>query len=391
MHPYDQIRELPADPIFGLSAKFKADKRPGKFTFVTGYFRKQDLTTPVLDTVAEAEKRLAEARHKREYLPIDGDLEFATEIGKLAFGSHWDPEKIYGLQTVGGTGALFLIGKLAKAWTNVIAISDPTWTNHWGIFTLAGLKTEPYPYYANRKLQFDGCVEKLQSLPKGACVLIHTNCHNTTGFDLTKEQWQELCALVEKKQLYPILDMAYQGFSATPDEDAYGPRLFFEKGLNFALTYTCAKNFSIYGERAGALFVVDQSSKNLRAIKSQIKAQIRGCYSNPPIHAAAIVKTILKSSDLKAKWLKELEGMRKRMHAVRNAFVDLLVQKDPEGNWEPIRQGKGLFCCSDLSSKAVTRLCEEKALYVAVDGRINLTGLNDQNLEQFVDALLEMQ
>ena len=388
MSPYDSIQELPSDPIFGLSAKFLKDPRQNKYTFVTGYFRGDNLVTPVLDTVAEVELALAKERMKREYLPISGDKKFCDLLGHLIFGGRYDESEMAAIHTVGGTGALYLAGRLATHFTDQIAISQPTWSNHWNIFTHAGLKTEPYPYYLDRKLHFDWCLEKLNSLAERACVLLHTSCHNPTGMDLTKEQWMELSALMKKKRLFPLFDMAYLGFSGEPDDDAFAPRYFFDEGHAFALTFTAAKNFSIYSERVGALYFAGDPKK-MEAVRSHVMASIRGSYSNPPVHGACIVKRILSEPELKKRWIEELKGMRKRMDGIRARFTDLLTKKDPNGGWEFIRNGKGLFFFSELTPKSIEKLRVEKGLYIAEDGRVNLTGLNDSNLELFVDAFLE--
>lgn len=391
MSPYDSIPLLPPDPIFGLAKDFKADPRPDKYTFVTGYYRGESLRTPLLKCIEEVEKGLIPQKLSKEYLPIHGDQEFIDALGELIFGEGMKADRIFGIQTVGGTGALYLAGRLAGLWTNQIAISNPTWPNHWGIFTAAGLKTDGYPYYNKKTLQFDWCIEKFLTLPERSAVLLHTGCHNPTGLDFTPEQWRRVLEVLEKKQLYPILDMAYQGFHKTPAEDAYPARLFLSKGIDFALTYTCAKTFSMYGERGGALYVVSNSSKSLAAIGSQLNHIARGIYSNPPIHPALLVKTVLKTPQLRTMWLDELDQMRKRMREIRKDFIDLISSRDPGGEWEKLAKGHGLFCSSELPPEAVIRLREEKGLYLAADGRINLTGLNHKNLEQFVDALLSMK
>ncbi len=391
MARFDSISETPPDPIFGLSAQFRADSRSNKCTFITGYYRTETLETSLLESVAEAESFLTKQKLARNYLPIDGDQEYIEEIGKLTFGPMWDKKRICGIQTVGGTGALYLAGRLATHWTDQIAISSETWINHWSIFTLAGLKTKSYPYYENKALQFEKTVEKLHSLPKQSCLLLHTNCHNPTGFDFSQEEWKEIAEVCKKNELFPILDMAYQGFSAELEEDAFCVHLFMEKEIEFALTYTCAKNFSIYGERAGALFIVAYSEKARSAIRSQLKMLARGSYSNPPMHAAMLVKTVLQTPEWNKKWREELKEMRNRMRSIRKDFVDAISEKDPNGNWEALRNGRGLFCLSELSTEAIETLREEKALYLAVDGRINLTGLNQDNLKPFVDAIVAVK
>jgi len=381
---YENIPAFPPDPIFGLSAKFKTDPRKDKYTFITGYFRNEELKTPVLDCISQVERHLANEKIPKEYLPIDGDREFIEAVEKLAFGKVDD--RITGIQTVGGTGALYLAGRLAKSWTDQIAISDPTWANHWKIFAGSGLKTLPYPYFRNRSLVFQEMLDALSGLKEKTCVLLHTSSHNPSGMDLSHQEWEQLYELLKEKKLFPILDMAYQGFASTPDEDAYAPRFFLEKGMEFALTYTCAKSFSMYGERAGALFVIGDGSNVL----GQLKSLAREIYSNPPMHASSLVKGVLKDPKLEKLWHEELSQMRKRMEEVRKSFIDMMVAKDPNGNWGPLRKGKGLFCPSELSKSAIEKLQSEKGMYLAVDGRINLTGINEKNLEMFTDAIVSV-
>lgn len=368
---FDSFTEAPADPIFKLNGMYKADTRPDKLSFIIGYYLDENLKVPLLKSVAKAEEHLVKQKLPREYLPIEGDKELVTEIGKLVFGSE---KEMMGVQTVGGTGALYLAAKVVKQWTEVVAIPDPTWVNHTGIFSLAGFKCETYPYYDRGELHFEEMVKKMRSLPEGSAVLLHTNCHNPSGFDLSHKQWQQLSDLFKKRRLFPLFDMAYQGFSDEPEADAYAPRLFLDEGHEFALTYSCAKNFSLYSERVGALYVVSNNRDKIAALHSQVKRNIRGIYSNPPSHGATIVKRILKSEQLRTEWLEELAQMRKRMEKMRALFADVMQA-------EFVRKGKGLFCLTNLPYATIERLRSEEAIYIAEDGRINLTGLTEENLK----------
>lgn len=386
----DKVPEAPSDPIFGLVASFQADPRPEKVNYITGYFLGEDLQIPSFAAVKEVEKMLAEQKKNLGYLPIEGDKEFVTEIGQLVFGSSFEKEKILGVQTLGGTGALFLAGVIAAYWTDLVAIPDPTWVNHWTIFPQAGLKVESYPYYLQRKLRFDLFLDKLKTLPKNTCVVLHTNCQNPTGYDLSKKQWEELSALMQQRELFPLFDMAYQGFSDTCEADAFAPRLFLERGHEFALAYSCSKNFSLYGERVGALFYVAPSAKIATKVTSRLKAVIRSVYSNPPTHGERIVKTILQTKTLRKSWEEQLAQMRKRMQSSRTALVEALCAKDPEGGWEYLQKATGLFCYPDLSKHLVEKLREKYAIYLPVGGRINSTGLNGKNLPPLVEALIQV-
>jgi len=381
----EQVAEVPADPIFGVVADYIASPYPDKCSFLIGYYLDENLNIPLLDTVAEVERRLVNKPYSRKYLPIDGDPEYLELTEKLVFGK--SDERICKVQTVGGTGALFLSGLLATNWTDQIAIPKETWANHWKIFGQAGLKTRSYPYFGDKVVLFEKMVEALLAMPKKTCVLIHANCHNPTGFDLSHEQWQTLYEVIEKKGLFPILDMAYQGYGAAPEEDAYGPRLFLEKGIEFALTYTFAKNFSFYGERAGALFVVGQSKRSADIVLSQLKSLARGSYSNPPMHPAFVVKGVLQDEKLYKKWLEELAQMRARMSRVRSYFVKKMSDKDPDGNWQPLLNCRGLFCMTGLSKEIVMQLRKDKGVFLGGEGRINLTGINHENIDIVTDAI----
>jgi len=387
---YDELEDFPPDPIFGIDIAFRNDGRKEKYSFVTGYYLNEDLVCPLLDTVAEVEAEIAEERLSRTYLAPTGEPGYLAAMKELVFGKA-EHKQIVGAQTVGGTGALYLTGRIASNWTDEIAISDPTWANHWAIYKKSGLQTIPYPYFKNGKFLFDQMLQTLGALPKKTAFLVHTSSHNPTGVDLSKEQWEELLHCTQKNELFPILDMAYQGFAQTSEEDAFAPRLFFKEGLEFALTYTGAKNFSLYSERVGAVFFVAKDSKRAKLVGENIRKEIRPTYSNPPLHGPLIVKRILQSAEKKARWEKELGTMRKRMDSVRNKFCQLLAQKDPQTDWSCARNGKGLFFCSELSLEQMKELREVDGMYVGPMGRVNLTGLNAKNMEQFVDAFLRVR
>lgn len=386
---FDRLEEIPPDPVFGIDIAFRKDARKEKYTFVTGYYLNEQLVCPVLDTVAEVEKEIAALRLPRTYLSPFGEPGFVAGMKELIFGKG-EKKQIVGAQAVGGTAALYLAGRLSTHWTGEIAISDPTWENHWAIYQKAGLKTLPYPYYKKGRLLFKEMVQAFERLPPKTAVLIHTSSHNPTGMDLSHEQWKEVADCAKKKHLFPILDMAYQGMSGTCEEDAFPARLFLERGLEFAVTYTGAKNFSLYSERVGAVFFVTSDPKVVSRLEDNVRKEVRGVYSNPPLHGAVIVKMILESPEKKARWEKELEKMRRRIQHVRKEFYTLLTAKDPSTDWSHLLQGKGLFFCTELSPEKMETLRSRDAMYVGPKGRINLTGINEHNLEKFVDALLRV-
>jgi aspartate/tyrosine/aromatic aminotransferase len=390
---FDHIPLLPPDSIVGLQVAVKADKRPSKVNLSIGVYQTEALKTPLLDAVRHAESEMLAEGRNREYLPIDGDKSLIEELGKLVFGErHWKKSEgtIAGFQAVGGTGALRLSGEFLKAHiSGEIHISDPTWANHRGVFIRCGLGLHNYPYYdfATHELNFDAMMEGFKKLPEKSVVLLHACCHNPTGKDPTPDQWRQIRDLFVGRKLIPFFDLAYQGFHRGLDEDAHAVRLFAEAGIEMLVVYSCAKNFSLYAERVGALFVCAQSETAARNISSQIKILIRTLYSNPPIHGAQIVARILKSPILSKEWEAELMQMRKRTNQMRKAFAEALSTKIPARDFDYITSGAGMFCYSGLSSDQVNRLIAEHALYLPQDGRLNLAGLTPNNLDFVTTAI----
>lgn len=394
MSIFDPVALAPPDPIFGLVKAYQTDPRPNKINLLIGFYKTEELTTPVLDCVKKAETILLQNEKHKEYLPIDGNGLFIEKIGLLIFGeTFWNTQRIYGAQAVGGTGALRLLGDFfKKEITQEIGVSNPTWPNHPGIFKSAGLQVHQYPYYDRTRhcLVFDKMVEYFNTLKSGSLILFHSNCHNPTGYDLSQEQWKELSHLFRVKNLIPFFDVAYQGFGKGIEEDVWAVRYFFEQGHEMAVAYSCAKSFSLYGERVGALYVVSNTSKNTHQIQSQIKALIRTNYSNPPIHGAAVVATILSSKELIQEWKNDLVQIRKRIMSMRKMLSDALKGARTQRDFGFMERASGLFSYTGLDAKQVERLIAEYGIYLPSDGRINVTGLNKSNLEYVVNAMIKV-
>lgn len=69
---------------------------------------------------------------------------------------------------------------------------------------------------------------------------------------------------------------------------------FIRDGHTFLMAQSFAKNFGLYGQRVGTLSAVCADKEEAQRVMSQIKILIRPNYSNPPIHGARIVSTVLK-------------------------------------------------------------------------------------------------
>ena len=271
-------------------------------------------------------------------------------------------------------------------------ISDPSWENHRALFEAAGFKVNTYPYHDEQTdgVAFDAMKACLSALPARSIIVLHACCHNPTGADLSPAQWREVVALCKDADLVPFLDMAYQGFADGIAEDGLAVRLFAESGLDFLVSSSFSKSFSLYGERVGALSVVCADKDESTRLVSQLKRVIRTNYSSPPTHGSAIVAAILTTPELRQQWEEELGHMRDRIRTMRQHFVAKLAEHAPDHDFSFIAAQRGMFSYSGLSSTQVDRLREEFGIYALSTGRICVAALNDRNIDYVVEAVAKV-
>jgi len=379
---FEKVEQTPADPIFGLELRFLSDSRPFKVNLGAGIYKTAELKPLILNSVKEAEFRILQREKSKDYLPIDGMPEFVDLTMDLVFGKKNRLHPIYGAQTTGGTGALRVGGVFLKeAGFKTLYLSDPTWGNHARIFNHAGLDTRSYPYYDWDKKGFDcnRMIEAIFQMEERSVILLHACCHNPTGCDPSLDQWKEIFRAVQKKKIFPFFDFAYQGFGDGLEEDAHPLHLWIDSGSEYLVATSYAKNFGIYAERCGALFVGCQTDEDRKRIGSKIKVIIRGLYSNPPCHGGRIVTEILGDEKLRSDWEKELDAMRARINGMRTIFAERLGLHD-------LTSQKGMFSYTGLQQGQVEKLIANYGVYLPNDGRINLAGLNDENLNHVIDS-----
>lgn len=393
---FHDIPLLPEDPILSIPIAFAADPNPKKVNLGVGSYKTAEGLPLVMTSVKKAESLLLQKNLPKEYLPIDGDPEFLNVCLQLLFGpelTNLNPKQLYTCQTVGCSAALRLAGEfVANYVSKTIFISQPSWSNHKLIFESAGLKTGSYPYFNSPKhqLDFNGMCQAIKNMPKGSAILLQAGCHNPTGTDPSFDQWKELSKLIKNQHLIPIFDMAYHGMCQDLDRDADIIRYFTKEKHEMIICYSFAKNFGLYAERVGFLCIVSYKPDITPAIGSQIKTEIRSIYSTPPAHGSRIVTTILKSPELTLEWKNELQNMRDRIKEMRTAFVAGLLARGAHEDFSYINQQRGLFSLCGLNQEQVSRLRQERGVYMPNNGRINIAGITTKNLDYVVESILSV-
>jgi aromatic-amino-acid transaminase len=391
------VEMAPRDPILGLNEQFNADTNPNKVNLGVGVYFDENGKLPLLKCVAQAEKQMMEAPSARGYLPIDGIAAYDKAVQGLVFGADSAAVKegrVATVQGLGGTGGLKIGADFLKRVNPAakVLISDPSWENHRALFTNAGFQVETYPYYdaAKKGVNFDGMLAGLKAAPAGTVVVLHACCHNPTGYDITPAQWAEVVQAVKSQRLVAFLDMAYQGFGEGIAEDGAVIGQFMAAGLDFFVSTSFSKSFSLYGERVGALSVVCESKDEAARVLSQLKIVIRTNYSNPPTHGAQVVATVLNTPALRALWEEELAGMRVRIKEMRTALVAKLKAAGLKQDMGFITQQKGMFSYSGLTKDQMQRLRSEFGIYGVDSGRICVAALNHKNIDAVVAAIAKV-
>lgn len=376
---------IKSDSLLALIDLANADKRPGKIDVGVGVYRDSAGNTPILKVVKEAERRLWERQETKSYIGGRGDIRFAELLRPILLGEHAGDDRIAGIQTPGGCGALTLAFHLIHAANPdaQVFIGMPTWPNHGPIVRGAGLKVVEYDYYdrGEHNVRFDAMMDALRSARPGDVALLHGCCHNPTGADLSPQQWVEVTELVAERGLIPVIDIAYQGFGDGLAPDAAGLRGVLDACDTVLVGQSCDKNFGVYRDRVGSVWFKTPSAASTATAMSHVLQISREFWSMPPDHGAAAVRIVL--DELAADWREELEGMRERIATLRQR----LAAANPLFDY--VGRQKGMFSMLPVSPEQVLKLRADHAIYMADSGRFNICGLSDEQVDRFASAVLE--
>jgi len=393
---FGRLEALPADPILGLSIKYRADENPLKIDLGVGVYKNEAGNTTILNCVKKAEKFRLENELTKTYIGGTGSALFNEKMTSLIFGDHKviKENRVKTVSTPGGTGALRVAGEfIARCKSNAkIWLSNPTWANHKGVFEASGLDIQEYPYYdyENKTLDFDAMLTALKNVSADDFVLLHACCHNPSGMDLSQEQWQQVAQVAKDVGFTPLMDMAYQGFGDGIEEDAYGVRLMAESVNNMILCSSCSKNFGLYRERIGACTVIGETPATTEIANSVVLGVARVVYSMPPAHGAALVETILSSEELTQEWHIELAEMRNRINGNRKVIVDKLVEKGVTRDFSFIANQKGMFSFLGITPEQVQQLQDEYSIYMVGSSRMSIAGIAPSNVDYLAESIAKV-
>ena len=390
---FDSLPVLPPDSILGLAAACRADPNPDKVDLTLGVYMDETGLCPVFEAVQQAQQALVSEEQTKVYMPPQGDPDYLAGIRSLVLGDAGMAslgDRSSAVQTPGGCGAVRLGAEVlhAAAPTATVWVSDPTWPVHIPLMGSVGLQFKTYRYYSSemKGLDFDAMISDLQDARSGDVVLLHGCCHNPSGVDPTKEQWATLAELLAERQLLPMIDFAYQGMGAGLDEDAAGIRTVLERVPEMIIAVSSSKNIGLYRERAGAVVFVGGDARAAKAMASQAVSAARRVYSMPPAHGALLAGRVLSSPALRSSWQRELGQICERINGLRGQFRDALTTATGQ-DFGFIGTEHGMFSFLGLSVEQAQRLREEQSVYMLDSSRINIAGLNANNLGRVVEAV----
>ena len=388
---FESLQSMPADAILGLIAQHRDDPRPEKIDLGVGVYRDAAGNTPVLATVKKAEQRLVAEQDTKAYIGTAGAASFNAAMQSLTFAESVGGDRLVTIQAPGGSGSLRVAaGILVRARENAsVWLGEPTWANHVPLLGDAGLELKAFPYYNTRRhvLEIDAMLDALRAVPKGDVILLHACCHNPSGLDPTEDEWRAIIDVVIERELLPLVDIAYQGFARSVDDDPHAIRELASRVPEMIVANSCSKNFGLYRDRVGSLSFLASDSASRDIVSSQANNLVRTLYSMPPDHGAAVVSMILDDADLRAEWLDEVNEMRDRLQGMRALLNDALIEKAPGHDFSHLVRANGMFCFLGISAEHIGRLKKDFGIYMVDSSRINVAGITEGNVGYLSDSI----
>jgi aspartate/tyrosine/aromatic aminotransferase len=391
---FETVTPPDPDKIIRLMGLFAADPRADKVDLGVGVYRSPEGRTPVMAAVKAAEQGIWERQETKGYVALTGDPGFLDAMRRLILGDAVSASRVAACGTPGGTGAvrqvLETVHRLRPDAT--VWISDPTWPNHPAIIDHLGQTRQTYRYYDAETggIDRDAMLSDLAQTRGGDLILLHGCCHNPTGADLTRADWQAVAEICDRTGAIPFVDMAYQGFGDGLEEDAAGLRLLASALPEVLVAASCSKNFGLYRDRVGAVLVVTGEGKAQAAAQAVLAGMNRQSYAFPPDHGARVVQDILADEGLERMWRAELDDMRAVMQGNRVALASALRDATASDRFGFLAAHRGMFSLIGASPAQVDILRDKHGIYLVGDGRMNVAGLSPETVPKVAAALAEV-
>ncbi|RCK59576.1 Aspartate aminotransferase, cytoplasmic [Candida viswanathii] len=387
-------REEP-DPIIKTMTLYKEDPHPSKVDVSIGVYKAPSGELYTFPTVKDAKDKLYKNDPGHNYTTMAGVPEFLQAAQKVVFGDKFAQEgKVASLQAIGGSGALHMAMLLiVQAGYRKFYVGTPAWSNYIQMIEHAGGEIKTYRHYdeTTRRIDFDAVLSTLESVDEGSVFLFQACCHNPTGADYTRDQWVEIIDLVKKRNHLVLFDLAYQGFSSGDiDEDAWVVRYAYEQNMEFLVAESLSKNLGLYSERVGCTHVVVQDKEYVANAQSTLVRTFRQECSFAPAFGARIAASVVNDPASNKQWHDEVAAVTKRMKSLRQQVYEELKSLGTPGGWSNVVEQNGLFWYSGLTPEQNQRLIDQHHVYSTSVGRVNIAGLNDQNVGYFCKAIDEV-
>ena len=388
------LNKQPADRFIGLSALYNADPRKDKIDLGVGVYKDAEGNTPIMRAIKEAENRLWKVESTKTYTAMPGDSGFHNAMADLVLADSVDRDRLSFCATPGGTGAIHHVLELVKFTESnpKIWFSDPTWGNHLTIAKHLNMPVGKYSYFNNetRAVDFEEMVSDLSKVSNGDIVVLHGCCHNPTGANLNKDQWNIIADLLLEKEAIPFIDIAYQGFGEGIEEDAFGTRLLASKFPEMFIAASCSKNFGIYRERCGIVITVSKNPDISSITQGNLSYVNRQNFSFPPDHGARLVTMVLTDTELRADWISELEQVRIGMLDARTHLAEALRAECNSDRFDFLAHHRGMFSRLGATEEQVNKLRDEFGIYMVFDSRLNIAGVTLDKVNTIAKAVIEV-
>ena len=394
---FDGISEISPDPIISIMEVYKNCTDENKVNLTVGAYRDEKLQLLVFPSVRKAEDRIFSTKFSRSYLSSLGDPEFNELCQSLIFSESHEViknKRMLTVQSLSGTGGLRLATELLfKFVSHKIILQEPSWPNHYAMFQNIGFKTTVCRSYdlSTNKLPIKEFLDILSNAEENTVVLLQNCGQNPTGTDPTKEEWKDIAEVMKKKKLFPLFDSAYQGFvSGDLKEDNYAIDLFTDMGFEMFIACSFSKNMGLYGERAGPLHLIVNDKTVIPNVKSQLAKIALNDYLVPIGHGSRIIKTVLSDKKLCEEWKVDLMKAVNRLKDMRTLLYNNLIKVNCPGDWEHLKNQKGMFSYTGLTEKHCEMLIEKHKIFLVKSGRISLSGIIPSNVEKIALAIKDV-